>query len=383
MLSIYRRHEKSCEHRAAGRNYRRCKCPIWVDGFLGDRDIRQSLKLRDWTKAQDLVREWESAGKKTIAEAEPITIGQAWEQFLADAEARNLGPSTLSKYKLLRRRMEQFAGQFGLRLLREFDLATCRTFRTSWPLRNPAALKTLERLKSFFRFAADAGWIPESPTRFLKNPKVINSPTLPFNSAEMAEILGACDVLYQRQPPKVAHLNALRLRTLVLLLRYSGLRICDAVTLERERITDGKLFLYTAKTGTAVYCPLPPTVVQALESLPAEKYFFWTGRSHPESVAGHWQRILRRLFKLTRILHGHAHRFRDTFAVELLLAGVPVARVSMLLGHESTRTTEKHYMPWVRDRQEQLEADVRRTWTMPEAATKGTSGVHGGSSLVN
>ena len=223
-----------------------------------------------------------------------------------------------------------------------FDLARCRTFRTSWPLQNLAALKTLERLRAFFRFAADAGWIADSPTRGLKNPKVTNSPTLPFNSAEMAEILGACDA-YQHKHPKAGEANALRLRALVLLLRYSGLRIRDAVTLERGRITDGKLFLYQAKTGTAVYCPLPPFVVELLEALPGKKYFFWSGQSDPKSAVGDWQRILRRLFELTRIVRGHAHRFRDTFAVELLLAGVPLERVSMLLGHQSTRITEKHY----------------------------------------
>jgi hypothetical protein len=37
-------------------------------------------------------------------------------------------------------------------------------------------------------------------------------------------------------------------------------------------------------------------------------------------------------------------------------------RVSALLGHSSIRVTEKHYSPWVRARQEQLEADVRGTW---------------------
>lgn len=88
----------------------------------------------------------------------------------------------------------------------------------------------------------------------------------------MAEILGACDA-YQQKHPKAGEANALRLRALVLLLRYSGLRIRDAVTLERGRITDGKLFLYQAKTGTAVYCPLPPFVVEVLEALPGEKYF--------------------------------------------------------------------------------------------------------------
>ena len=51
------------------------------------------------------------------------------------------------------------------------------------------------------------------------------------------------------------------------------------------------------------------------------------------------------------------------FAVELLLAGVPIERVSVLLGHQSVRITEKHYAPWVRSRQEQLEADLARAWS--------------------
>ena len=51
---------------------------------------------------------------------------------------------------------------------------------------------------------------------------------------------------------------------------------------------------------------------------------------------------------------------------ELLLAGVAIERVSILLVHQSVRITEKHYAPWVRALQEQLEADVRRTWETPE-----------------
>lgn len=41
----------------------------------------------------------------------------------------------------------------------------------------------------------------------------------------------------------------LRLRALILLLRYSGLRIRDAVTLSRNRIQGDKLFLYTRQNG--------------------------------------------------------------------------------------------------------------------------------------
>lgn len=56
------------------------------------------------------------------------------------------------------------------------------------------------------------------------------------------------------------------------------------------------------------------------------------------------------------------HMLRDTFAVEILLAGVPLEQVSKLLGHSSVKTTEKHYAPWVKARQQQLEDSVRKAW---------------------
>jgi integrase/recombinase XerD len=54
--------------------------------------------------------------------------------------------------------------------------------------------------------------------------------------------------------------------------------------------------------------------------------------------------------------------FRDTFAVELLLAGVPLDQVSLLLGHSSVKITEGHYAPFSKARQEQLAASVKLAW---------------------
>lgn len=54
--------------------------------------------------------------------------------------------------------------------------------------------------------------------------------------------------------------------------------------------------------------------------------------------------------------------FRDTFAVEMLLAGVPIDQVSLLLGHASVKITEKSYAPFVKARQVQLQESVRNAW---------------------
>jgi hypothetical protein len=49
-----------------------------------------------------------------------------------------------------------------------------------------------------------------------------------------------------------------------MLMGWSGLRIRDAVTLERTRLINDNLLLYQAKTGTPVYVPLPPPVAESL-----------------------------------------------------------------------------------------------------------------------
>ena len=99
-----------------------------------------------------------------------------------------------------------------------------------------------------------------------------------------------------------------------------------------------------------------------------------------------WQWALKGIFKEASIRDVHAHRFRDTFAVELLLAGVPLDRVSVLLGHSSIRITERHYAPWTRSRQEQIEADLKAAWSNdPVILTdgKGTPEMQGKTGQIN
>ncbi len=109
----------------------------------------------------------------------------------------------------------------------------------------------------------------------------------------------------------------------------------------------------------------------------------WTKKTGAAQV---WQQSLQTLFAIAEIRGGHAHRFRDTFAVELLLTGIPLDRVSVLLGHQSIRVTERHYAPWTASRQEQLERDLRASWVgdpVMLSQAKGTTEVHGGREQIN
>lgn len=388
MLTIYRRHLKTCAHKTEGRKYRRCRCPIWIDGMLRGEEIRASLQTRNWDEATEMarIRETEPPGTPQ-KEDEPVRITAATSDFRADLDRRGLVPATISKYDLLFRQIQIFSDQKGIRYLRELDLSMLRQFYGTWTQGSNTALKKLERLRAFFRYAVESKWVADNPAAKIKNPKVKHCPTMPFTAEEMVDILAACDK-YPDCYGRTGQWNGRRLRAFVLLLRYSGLRIGDAVALSRDRLAGNKLFLYTAKTGTPVYCPVPDSVVNALEALESAnaQYFFWTGESAKDGAARDYWRYLNKLFRLAGVRGGHAHRFRDTFAVGLLQSGVPLDRVSMLLGHSSTRVTEKHYSPWVKARQEQLESDVMRSWScdpLALASTKGTPEGHEKREAVN
>ena len=99
--------------------------------------------------------------------------------------------------------------------------------------------------------------------------------TMPYTREEMLRILAAIGK-YRDVFPNRGRQNALRLRGLILLLRYSGMRIGDAVSLTRDRINGDRLFLYTQKTGVAVNTVLPDFVLKALEATPRfrDEHFF-------------------------------------------------------------------------------------------------------------
>lgn len=115
--------------------------------------------------------------------------------------------------------------------------------------------------------------------------------------------------------------------------------------------------------------------MNALMAVAQSPYYFWTGVSRPKSAVRDWQRNLKRLFERSGVPDAHAYWSRDTFPVQLLLAGVPIERVSILVGHQNARITEKHYAPRVNARQDQ--ADVRRTWPEKKLPQGTTRRIHG------
>jgi integrase/recombinase XerD len=349
MIIVFRRHAPPC--RETSRESAKCTCPIYIDWRVAPQRIRKSLKTRNWQKALSAARRIEMEGFKDPGSS--LLITEATKRYLADAEARELRAPTIYKFRLLFGQLEAFARNKGLVFVSDFDVDSVRQFRQTWPNKNFAAQKKLESLRAFFRFCHDSGWIKTNPAQVLKPGKTELPQIIPFTSKDIEKILKACS----EHPNK---LNRTRLKALVLLMRYTGLRIRDAVTLSRHRIQDDKLHLRTAKTGTVVSCPLPPIVLETLAQIPnAGEHYFWTGTSKPKSAVGDYQRAPKKVFGEAGV-RGTAHNFRHTFATGLLEQGTAIESVAALLDHRSSQITAKHYNHWIRGRQEKLEEEVKK-----------------------
>ena len=385
MLSVYSRHYPPCP--SDDINYKRCRCPKWINGILGSDGpfIRRSAKTRSWEKAEDFKRKLEEEyeakqqGLEEASRPKPalVTVKEAVSRFLNSKRNENLADSTLDKLTtIFEKQFLAWATSYGFVHITEITTADLEGFRDTWTDGPLAKKKKQERLIGFFYYCLRLGWIKSNPAVLLGRIRADGPPTDYFPASEFDKIMDAT-YIYQPKGWVECRNQATRLRILTWLMRWSGLAIRDAVTLERRRLNEhGELFLYRAKTGSPVYVPLPPDVAEALRKIPPgpspnPRYFFWSGNGSPKSVVGNWQRSFRRLFKIANLRRDdgsvkrcHPHMLRDTFAVEMLLAGVPLEQVSILLGHKSVKITEKHYAPWVKARQEQLAANVRKAWSV-------------------
>jgi integrase/recombinase XerD len=382
MLSVYTRHHPDCAKKDDS-TYRRCRCPKWLDGTLPGRSgrFRVSAKTKSWEKAELVARKYENSALsgEELKPAKMPTVKEAVGVFLADAEARGLAPATLQKLRgIFQVQLVGFAEESGVTFLREFNSRNLTEWRQTWKREKELARKKkFERVIGFFWYCVRQGWLRENPTATMGRVIAKHVPTDYFTSDEYKRIIGATYRLGEYAERSWApEKRGIRIRALTELMRWSGLRIRDAVTLECGRLVENKLMLYQAKTGTPVFVPLPPHVADLLRSIPVglkpnPNYFFWSGNGLPKTFVANWQRAYRRLFKVADLRKPdgtpkrcHCHMFRDTFAVEMLLAGVPIDQVSILLGHASVRVTEKHYSPWVRARQDQLEKSVQSAWQL-------------------
>lgn len=359
---VFVEHSADCPH-LGNRFYRKCRCRKWI--YVAGERKRFSAKTRSWETAE---KEADKLRKSdAVLPSRGVTIEHAISDYLSDKRQQNISDGWMERLELLLSKgLSPWCQRIGIEYLADLDIAALKDFRATWTGNPLTRSKKQERLRSFLLYCQRHGWIQDNPAALLSRIKVDRVPTDYFTQEEFRAILAAVESYHPKGTPDARLRARQRAGAMILLLRWSGLRLGDAARLERRRLDkNGRLFLYMAKTGEPVYVPLPADVAESMRALPNSnpRYFFWTGNGDPKTTVDDWWRTLSRVFKHAKLgKRAHPHMFRDTFAVELLLSGVPIEQVSQLLGHSSIKITEKHYAPWVKARQEQLEQSVRKAW---------------------
>ena len=371
LITIFVRHSGGCKY--GGDEFtKRCNCKKHLRWTQNGKQHRLKTGSRSWAGAEEKKRELEAqlGGRADSAPSSPPrTLADAVEIFLADKKTQGITADVLGRYTRELARLRDFSERKGVFTVGCITRELLIEYKSDWdglyPSGNTQA-SVQARLKNFLRFCFDSKWLDRVPR--LSRVKADEVPTLPLTAEEYKRLLDTVPVSFPNSE------RALRVRALIRMMRHSGLAISDAVTLRRDELiqdkSNGLYRIITArqKTGTHVSVLIPPDVAQELLSVANGNptYVFWTGKGEGRTAVSHWQKDFRTLFRDAKITAGGSmmsHRLRDTFAVDLLQHGVPLEEVSKLLGHQSIKTTERHYAKWVKGRQDRLDALVSATWS--------------------
>jgi integrase/recombinase XerD len=386
VITIFVRHAAGCKYRTEEFS-RRCKCRKHFRWSHNGKQYRKQAGTRSWEEAEEIKRQLQDqlAGRtvETRAADSVRSVSDAVDIFITDKKVQGLTPGVIKRYTSELGRLSQFCEHKRVYtvqgITRELLTDFCATWERWYPSSNTRS-KVRERCRSFLRYCYEAKWLERTPP--LPKIKVDAPPTMPLTAKEYERLLDAIHVVCpldrkggMQRSEGLTEKARMKLHALMQLMRYSGLAIGDALTLQRSSLvfTDDIHRVVTSrqKTGTHVSVPIPRAVAEELLALTNvnPKYIFWSGEGLPNTVGKMWaNRYIRPLFEAAGLATGRmlSHRLRDTFAVDLLEKGVPMEEVSKLLGHTSIRTTEKHYAKWVKGRQDRLDKLVIGTWATPK-----------------
>lgn len=356
-LYLVRLHSDDCPHRKKGQSFLNCKCCIGVDGELKGKRYRKSLCTRSLDKAYRKLAQLERPDYQ-----EPKSIQAAVEAFKSSKE--DVGHGTKRNQRRALDNFLRIAKTVGISKLDDVEIETVDLFRKKRPISATTWTKELAILRNFFTFCVIRKWMPFNPAREIKPPTIKPKPKEPYTQEEVMQIVSACDEIgrgnYERE----------RARAMVLLLRYTGLRISDIATLARDRVREDRIYLYTMKNGKPVFLPIPAFLRETLDSLPTpkctegtSKHFFWSGNGTTRAFTRGVTRTLARVFEISEVEGAHAHRFRHTLATALLEKGWTTEDVAIVLG-STPEIIRRHYAQWTIQRQERISSLAQDVWNV-------------------
>ena len=204
--------------------------------------------------------------------------------------------------------------------------------------------RAMASVRGFFRFLEKRGLARSAAIGTASAPRVPKSLPRALGVAEALEAVGAVRDLGSE--PWLAARDA----ALLVLLYGCGLRIGEALALNRADMPQGDALVVTGKGRKQRLLPVLPAVKQALAEYLAICPYpgdgddpLFVGARGMRLNAGVAQRQVRRLRVLLDLPEtATPHAFRHSFATHLLAGGGDLRTIQELLGHASLSTTQRY-----------------------------------------
>jgi site-specific recombinase XerD len=211
----------------------------------------------------------------------------------------------------------------------------------------------VHRLRTFYRFCHELKWVDEHLAKKLAYPAMEDTQAQPWEPAQFELIVLTPETIILDKQQTASNEE---LVVFLLVMRHTGLRISDTCLLNIDRVlSNGIVRLRMEKkknkkcVASWVTTWLHPEVYDRLMRLPVKqgKYFFCHGSISLGTITDLWRRRINAVLVLAGLKTDEdkgesSHRFRHTFAVELLKENESIENVSKLLGHKNVRTTGRH-----------------------------------------
>ena len=351
-----------------------CRTRSWEEAeklAQAERDKRDPVKMA----LKEIAEKEEAKRRKEVEKA--ITVDDALDEWLAGIKPKSRTRSV--QFKSMASKLRSWAAEQGVTMLSDIKPSVLYAWHGTW---SPKAQNERDRLATatqnlyvshihrFFKWAVDAEYLDRDPSTIVKRQKHEHIQTQPLTPAQFALVLESTYKLDADKKEYVPEYGR-DLRAICLLQRWTGIRLIDCLMLRRAQVRDGWLKLTTKKTGAHLERRLPQQVLDALAEIEPQEhtrqgYYFWSAACQDaDNLTVIWTQRIKALNKYFELetedgdpLEFRSHMLRDTFAVELLLAGVPLEKVSKLLTHESIKMTEQYYSPWIRRREDQLQDEL-------------------------
>lgn len=296
-------------------------------------------------------------------------LDDAIADFLASKRSSDITEKHVAKLKFEMESFSRFALSKGLVNLGDIKTEHILAYRNSLEGAQNTRAKKVFRLIGFFEFCVEMGWIQRNIARAQSVILKYDDSQTPkaLTDAQFTVLLDAVRKVNGRTTDEQRR----KLTSLLLLMRWTGLAIRDAVTIERARFEQNgngycKLFLRRAKTGHPVYATVKGEILkQILAGANAGgRYLFVDAVPDTEkeldALVQSWGVLFRKLGDVAELTDEHgeslkfgSHSMRHTFVFWALNNGLPTEDVAMLIG-DSVQIVAKHYSEWITGRQERL-----------------------------